>query len=92
MILEPNSTTTFENIREVKRLLANVPGRRVLMTSDYHMRRSLAVARAMNFDVEPMPAPELMDLYKWHLQRWRIAIVLLQESAKFVYDAGKGRT
>src|SRR5690606_12656378 len=58
MILEAASQSTFENIRNSKPLLDPLPGSKALLTSDYHMRRSMAVCRAQGLEIRPLTVPE----------------------------------
>lgn len=54
--LEPGSRTTDENASFTRALVAPKPGERwLLVTSAFHMPRSVAVFRAAGFDVEPYP-------------------------------------
>jgi uncharacterized SAM-binding protein YcdF (DUF218 family) len=58
LVLEDGSTTTFESAQGIVRLwperLRNAPRRIVLVTSAWHMRRSVAVFRKQGFDVHPI--------------------------------------
>ena len=57
VIREEDSRTTFENARYTKDLLAaNGLGRCALVTSAYHMPRSVGLFRAKSIDVIPWPA------------------------------------
>lgn len=57
IVLEGNSRTTFENATELQRILKPRPGEQfVLVTSAYHMPRSIGTFRRMGFDVIPWPA------------------------------------
>jgi uncharacterized SAM-binding protein YcdF (DUF218 family) len=56
MTLEDTSRNTFENARNVARLIAPKPGERwLLVTSAYHMPRSFGVFRKAGLDLEPYP-------------------------------------
>lgn len=50
ILLEDQSRTTMENMRNAAQLLGGAKGRRVLIvTSDYHLRRSVMTARRVGF-------------------------------------------
>lgn len=56
IVLETRSRTTDENARFTRELVAPEPGERwLLVTSAYHMPRSVGVFRKAGFDVEPYP-------------------------------------
>jgi uncharacterized SAM-binding protein YcdF (DUF218 family) len=56
LVIEGASRTTHENALFLVPLLKPAPGRRyLLVTSAYHMPRSIATFRAKGFDVEPWP-------------------------------------
>ncbi len=56
IVLETRSRTTDENARFTRELVAPEPGERwLLVTSAYHMPRSIGVFRKAGFAVEPYP-------------------------------------
>ncbi len=56
VILEDDSRTTAENAAETRRLVAPKPGERwLLVTSAFHMPRSVAAFRAVGLDIEAYP-------------------------------------
>lgn len=56
IVLETRSRTTDENARFTRELVRPEPGERwLLVTSAYHMPRSVGVFRKAGFDVEPYP-------------------------------------
>jgi uncharacterized SAM-binding protein YcdF (DUF218 family) len=90
IVRETKSHSTRENIREVKQLLTRYPGRAVLLTSDAHMRRSLALCARENLQIAPRPVPELLNLYKWPSERWRMFTALVNENVKLAYYFCRG--
>ncbi|MEW6642816.1 MAG: YdcF family protein [Pseudomonadota bacterium] len=69
VILESRSRTTDENAVFTRELLTPKPGERwLLVTSAFHMPRSVAAFRAAGFDVEPYPVD-------WGLRGWSDALV-----------------
>lgn len=64
LVLENESRTTDENARFTRALVAPKPGERwLLVTSAYHMPRSIGVFRKAGFDVEPYPVD-------WRTRGW----------------------
>lgn len=56
IVIEEQARNTFENATLTRSLLAPEPGQRwLLVTSAYHMPRSVGVFRAVGFDVVPVP-------------------------------------
>ena len=53
IIVEGRSTTTFENLQEVRKIVRSEPF--ILVTSSGHLRRATAVARKLG--MQPLPAP-----------------------------------
>ena len=60
LVLEKRSTTTRENAIETARMAESLPGRKVLLTSDFHMRRALGVFRKLKIEVAPMAVPDVL--------------------------------
>ncbi len=64
IVLESSSRTTDENARFTRELVTPEPGERwLLVTSAYHMPRSVGVFRKAGFDVEPYPVD-------WRTRGW----------------------
>lgn len=92
---EGNSRNTLENAREARRLADSLglKGRLVLVTSAYHMPRSLWIFRSQGFDVRPYPAYYITkpsgDRFSWRsmvptpnaMDLWRILLHELTGSA-----------
>jgi uncharacterized SAM-binding protein YcdF (DUF218 family) len=56
MILERRSRNTYENAEFVKDMVSPKRGERwILVTSAYHMPRSIGIFRKIGFEVEPYP-------------------------------------
>ena len=84
IISEWHSTSTRENAIEAGRLLQGIPGKKVLLTSDFHMYRALRVFRKMGLDVSPMPAPDALHAAQNWYGRFGVLENLLVESAKII--------
>lgn len=85
IVTESNSTTTRENAVETEHLIQGMPGKKVLLTSDFHMFRAIRVFRKLGIDVTPMPIPDVLKASE-HLNG-RIAgfQTMTVESFKIVY-------
>jgi uncharacterized SAM-binding protein YcdF (DUF218 family) len=59
-------------------------GRKVLLTSDYHMYRAYWCFRRAGVDVIPRPVPEMLKRVSSWPTRWTAAIELSIETAKIV--------
>jgi uncharacterized SAM-binding protein YcdF (DUF218 family) len=65
VVLEDQSRTTYENAALVRRLVEPKPGERwLLVTSAFHMPRSIGTFRTAGFDVEAYPVD-------WRTRGWR---------------------
>jgi uncharacterized SAM-binding protein YcdF (DUF218 family) len=61
ILLETASRNTRENALYSKRLLDSLPGRKVLLTSDYHMFRARRVFAKIGIQVLPLPISEVQS-------------------------------
>ena len=85
IVVEQESSNTRENAQRSAPLLAAMPGRKILLTSDYHMPRALAVFRHEGIAVEPLPAPDAgKRSFRWQ-GRWPAFLDLCVESAGWVW-------
>ena len=88
--VEPDSASTHENAEFTANLLKNTPGRKLLLTSDFHMyRASRAFARA-GLDVAGVPFPDVLKRQNVWLARWPAFLDLIQEGAKIAYYCARG--
>ena len=83
--IEPNARDTRENALFTARLPATSAGRKVLLTSDYHMFRAARAFRKAGVDVAPCPMPESTVAATRWLYRWPVFMTLAAESAKIGY-------
>jgi uncharacterized SAM-binding protein YcdF (DUF218 family) len=84
VVAEWQSRSTRENGIETARLLQNLPGRKVLVTSDFHMYRAIRVFRKLGVEVEPLPVPDVWKAAEHWNARFPAFEVLVVESAKIV--------
>mgnify|MGYP001236419458 CR=1 FL=1 len=90
IVTDDESTSTFENAQQARRLLAGETGRLILMSSDYHMRRAAAVFRKQGLEVVPVPVPDAIKRAGRLTQRWDLFFVLATETAKILWYRVKG--
>jgi uncharacterized SAM-binding protein YcdF (DUF218 family) len=90
ILLEEQSQSTHENAVYIARLLAGVPGRKVLLTSDYHMFRAYRTFRKAGLDVAPRPFPESAKRANSWTLRWPVFLDLCVEMAKSGYYRARG--
>lgn len=87
---ETASTSTRENAVFTQRLLAKEPGKKVLLTSDFHIFRAYKAFEKAGLSVEPRPIPDaLKRTDKWTL-RWPLFLDLMTETAKLGYYFCRG--
>ena len=93
--MDLTSESTRQNALNSADILRNTPGRRILITSDTHMWRSLRTFRKIGMEVEPLSVPDGL----WHsneltsmdaFQRWSVFVQMVVETTKIVFYAAKG--
>ena len=70
--------------------MEETPGRKVLLTSDYHMFRAYRTFRKAGFEIAPRPFPDMLKLSSCWLCRWQAFVTLSDESAKIAYYYARG--
>ncbi len=85
IILEGRSTSTHENAVFTAELIGNMPGRKVLMTSDQHMFRASRAFRHAGLEVIPRPIPDVMKRSNGILARSSLFVGLVLETVKICY-------
>jgi uncharacterized SAM-binding protein YcdF (DUF218 family) len=65
-------------------------GKKVLLTSDFHIYRALRVFRKLGIDVTSMPAPDLLHSTEHWNGRLPAFEAMLVESTKIAYYALRG--
>lgn len=60
IVADWNARSTRQNALDVQKLVANLPGKKVLLTSDFHMYRALRVFRKQGIDVTAMAVPDVL--------------------------------
>ncbi len=90
IVAEWQSKSTRENGIAVAHLIQGMPGKKVLLTSDFHIYRALRVFRKLGVDVTPMPVPDLLQSTEHWRGRFSAFEIMLDESAKIAYYKLRG--
>ena len=90
IIAEWRSTSTRENAIETAKLIQDMPGRKVLLTSDFHMYRAVRVFRKLGIEVTPMPVPDVLRSTEHWNGRFPAFETMVGESAKIAYYGLRG--
>jgi uncharacterized SAM-binding protein YcdF (DUF218 family) len=85
ILVENRSASTHENALFTKPILEKLSGRKVLLTSDYHMYRALRCFRKAGLDVEPRPFPDAIKRGNGLTSRWGAFTDLAIETLKIGY-------
>jgi uncharacterized SAM-binding protein YcdF (DUF218 family) len=88
--VERRSTSTRENALYTRELLGDAPGRKVLLTSDYHMFRAHRVFRKAGLEVLPRPLPDAIKRSSGWRGRWAVFVEEVEETGKILYYAARG--
>jgi uncharacterized SAM-binding protein YcdF (DUF218 family) len=82
IFLESRSVSTRENALYTKQMIGAWPGKKVLLTSDYHMFRARRAFEAAGLPVIPRPTPDVIKLAEHPLYRGLCFWTLALESVK----------
>lgn len=82
VFLEERSTSTRENALFTSRMIGSWPGRKVLLTSDYHMFRARRAFEAAGLHVEPRPFSDV-------LKRWNNPVYRIPEAWNLIVETAK---
>jgi uncharacterized SAM-binding protein YcdF (DUF218 family) len=88
--VESRSTSTRENALFTASIVAPMPGPKVLLTSDFHIFRSVRAFRKAGVEVTPLPFPYGIKRSNIWLDRWPVFLDLCMESVKIVYYKIRG--
>jgi uncharacterized SAM-binding protein YcdF (DUF218 family) len=88
--VEGESHSTRENALKSKAPLETLPGRKVLLTSDYHMYRAYRVFRKAGIDIQPRPLPDAAKQIGSWGNRWPVFLGLCVETGKIGYYFARG--
>lgn len=87
---EIRSQSTRENALFVADLLRQVPGTKILLTSDYHMWRASRCFKKAGMSVLPRPIPDAVKQSGSWVGRWPAFWQLVEESVKILYYRARG--
>lgn len=88
--VETRSSNTHENALYVSALVTGVPGRKVLLTSDYHMFRAHRAFKKAGLEVLPRPFPDAMKRAAGWTGRWPAFLDLVRETIAIGYYYARG--
>jgi uncharacterized SAM-binding protein YcdF (DUF218 family) len=88
--LEERSTSTHENAQFTRAMLADTPGQRVLLTSEFHMFRARRAFRGAGVPVRGIPVPDVLKQSARWRGRWPAFFELCEETAKIAYYWARG--
>jgi uncharacterized SAM-binding protein YcdF (DUF218 family) len=83
--VETASLSTRQSALYTRDLLTSMPGRKVLLTSDYHMFRARRVFAKLGVQVLPQPVPDVRKRAGSWISRWSAFCELLLETGKIGY-------
>lgn len=90
ILTEWRSTSTRESGVETVRLIEGMPGKKVLLTSDFHMYRSIRVFRRLGVEVTPMSIPDVLKSTQHWGERFPAFETMVVESVKIIYYRFRG--
>jgi uncharacterized SAM-binding protein YcdF (DUF218 family) len=89
--LETRSENTRQNLQETAAMLAGDSRPATLLTSDFHMRRALLLARAHHLLVVPYPVPDVLKRATANMwERPGLVVLLMGETGKLSWEAVRG--
>src|SRR5262249_22147444 len=83
--VEDRSLTTRENALFTAAIVRQWPGKKVLLTSDCHMRRARAAFAKAGVDTIPAPIPDIGKRWNDRVQRWDCIWEVGFEGVKYWY-------
>ncbi len=82
---EKQASSTHQSAVETARLIQNLPGRRVLLTSDFHIYRALHAFRKAGIQATPFAVPDVLHSTEHWQGRFSAFETMTTESVKIVY-------
>jgi len=67
-----------------------MPGKKVLLTSDFHMYRAIRAFRKLHIEVAPMAVPDVLHSTEHWNGRFSAFETMLTESSKIIYYDFRG--
>lgn len=88
--VEEHSLSTHENAMNTTAMVRSWPGKKVLITSDFHTFRALGAFRRAGLDLKPAPAPDVGKRWNSWQNRWECIGTVTTELTKLGYYRLKG--
>lgn len=85
VVVEPRARSTRESALFLRPMLQGIPGRVVLVSSDYHMFRAMRAFRKAGVNVLPRPIPDVCKRASNWNRRWDAFQDLVIETSKIGY-------
>jgi len=90
ILVERQASSTHESAVETAQLIENLPGRRVLLTSDFHIYRALHAFRKAGIQATPFAVPDVLHSSEHWQGRFSAFETMATESVKIVYYRLRG--
>lgn len=90
IVLEEKSLSTRENALMTVPLVKDLPGTKVLLTSDIHMRRARAAFARAGLKTVPAPIPDIRKRWNNWVDRWGCIFDVGAALVKYGYYAMRG--
>ena len=85
ILLETRSSSTRENAEFTAALVKGMPGRKVLLTSDFHTFRSVRALAKAGVQVNARPIPYAVKRANYWMDRWPVTLEMFAETAKIAW-------
>jgi uncharacterized SAM-binding protein YcdF (DUF218 family) len=90
ILMESKANSTRENALYTRDLVAGLPGRKVLITSDYHMYRAIRAFRKAGIEAAPRPYGDALKRGLAWRERMAVFLDLMTETSKIGWYTAKG--
>ena len=90
ILVDNASGSTHENAVVTAGMLANLSGRKVLLTSDSHMFRAYHSFLKLGVDITPAPIPDIVKRASSYSARWGLFLAELDETLRIAFYYYKG--
>jgi uncharacterized SAM-binding protein YcdF (DUF218 family) len=90
ILIDEHPASTHENALSSSAMLKDVPGTRVLLTSDYHMFRAHRAFEKAGVHILPRPFPDVLKKASGWRGRWSGFLDISEEMAKIAYYRARG--
>jgi uncharacterized SAM-binding protein YcdF (DUF218 family) len=84
IVIENRSVSTHENAIFTAAIVRGMPGRKVLLTSDFHVYRSVRAFDKAGVEVTPRPIPYALKRSNLWTERWPVFLEMAMETAKIL--------